>query len=43
MVRRNTITIRPITERRQKPSDVALPDVPHGVMNPADFGEVTRA
>lgn len=46
MVRRNTSAISAITVRAQKPSPIALPDVPHGVMNPANrrsFREVSRA
>lgn len=43
MVRRNTSPIPAITERWQKPSGDTLPLVPHGVMNPAVFGEVHRA
>lgn len=40
MVRRNTSTISTITERGQKPSVGGLPEVAHGVMEPANFREV---
>lgn len=41
MVRRNTSPISEITVQAQKPSAVALPRVPHGVMEAAIFREVT--